>query len=657
MSPAELLILQISTPVLVLLGLAELVSSRHHYTLRGTVANVWTALLRFPLDLLARGAGLAFFAWLYPFHVLNIQNRWIYWTVLIILGDFCFWLMHWVSHQSRLFWATHAVHHSAHEMNLTVSLRADFWQSATKFFYYSPLILLGFRGEDALVAYLITITYGNFLHTEAFPAGRLRWLEWVLVTPSMHRVHHASNVRYLDKNMGMVFAFWDRLFGTYQPEDPQEKVVYGLVEQRQYGLPFEIVTHEFRAIGRDVQRRDVTFLQKIKYLFAAPGWSHDGSRRRTKEMQAGFTNPHRILLIILALLPAVGYSQADHLLVVTSDGVRWQEVFEGADSALLFNPKFVSDTAAYRKKYWFPDPVERRQKLMPFLWSTVQTKGQLHGNRKQGSRVDVANQIRISYPGYAEILTGRADPRIFDNHPWRDRHTNVFQVLAQKPAFCEKIGVFASWSNLYYVLNARKCNFPINAGSTRPAIRNWKKCLPPEDKKFWSPAILNTINRHDSITWRLAEQFFEKEKPSVLYISLMETDLIAHEGHYDGTLDAIYRLDSLVGDLWQKMQSSPEYQGRTALFMTTDHGRGRGGFRGNWQIHNHLTAGSEQIWFATLSPDLPPLGEVKNNSEKIKAKHFAQMIAALVGVDFDKKKGGKPIRLTTDSIEDHTAKK
>jgi hypothetical protein len=335
--------------------------------------------------------------------------------------------------------------------------------------------------------------------------------------------------------------------------------------------------------------------------------------------------------------------QTDHLLFVTSDGIRWQEIFEGADSALLFNPKLVKDTAAYSTKYWAKTPNERRQKLMPFLWSIVVKEGQIHGNRRIGSRVDMANQIRISYPGYAEILTGRADLRIFDNHPWYDKHPNFLQHLAKKPQFNGKIGVFTSWSNLYLVLNGRKANFKINAGSTKMPIKNWKKDPPPEDTKFWSPAILHTINRHDTITWRLAEEYFEKETPKILYISLMETDLIAHEGDYAGTLDAIHRLDSLIAVLWTKMQANPEYHNRTALFLTTDHGRGQGGFMGNWKLHNHLTRGSGQIWFAMLSPELLPLGEVVGNGNNIKAKQFASTISDLLGVDFKGKKVAKSI--------------
>lgn len=354
---------------------------------------------------------------------------------------------------------------------------------------------------------------------------------------------------------------------------------------------------------------------------------------------------HKILFFLFfGLLPTVGFSQADHLLLVTSDGVRWQEVFAGADSALLFNPAFVSDTALYRKKYWSSDPEERRRKLMPFMWKTVAAEGQVYGNRRLGSRVEMANQIRISYPGYAEILTGRANPRIVDNHPWRDRNTNVFQFLARKPAFSEKIGVFSSWSNLYFILNATECNFPVSAANMCATSKNWKKDALLNDVPI-SSGILNTLFRPDSITWQLAQTFLANEKPAVLYVSLMETDELAHEARYDATLDAIHHLDSLTGDLWEKMQRDPEYRGRTALFLTTDHGRGRGGFMGNWQVHNHVTAGSREIWFAVMSPDLPPLGEVSGRHKKIKAKQFARTMATLVGETFDKRGRGKAIAL------------
>ena len=367
-------------------------------------------------------------------------------------------------------------------------------------------------------------------------------------------------------------------------------------------------------------------------------------------MKIHFSIKNLLAALVFSLAATAASGQADRMLLVTSDGIRWQEVFSGADSMLLFDPRFVSDTAAYREKYWAKTAAERRQKLMPFLWSVVEKQGQIQGNRDLGSRVSLANPLRISFPGYSEILTGRVDPRVFDNHPWRNRSANVLQMLANQPQFSGKTAAFASWSNLWFALGGRKSTFKINAGSAKMPLKNWKKDPPPEDRKFWTPAILNTINRHDTITWRLATEFWEKEKPSVLYISLMETDLFAHKSRYDSTLDAIHRLDSLVGDLWQKMQNDPEYAGRTALFLTTDHGRGT--TAKNWHRHNQLTPGSQQIWFAAVSPGLPPLGEVAGDLKKVKAKQFARTISELVGVDFDKKRRGKAVDLREKAYQE-----
>ena len=133
----------------------------------------------------------------------------------------------------------------------------------------------------------------------------------------------------------------------------------------------------------------------------------------------------------------------------------------------------------------------------------------------------------------------------------------------------------------------------------------------------------------------------------------MESDLKAHKGRYDLTLDAIHGVDSLLGALWQKMQNDTNYCGRTALFLTTDHGRGHGGFMSDWRLHNHLTRGSQQIWFAAMSPDLPPIGEVSGYIEKIMAKQFARTISDLVGLGFDKKRRGKAIDLRRKEVSDN----
>lgn len=289
MGISEQFILLFTTPILLLLGLIEWIVALKEqtkiYSNTETFTNFYSAILKIPLDLLCRTFGLLFFGFLFKFRLFEITNPWLYWLLLILAGDFCFWIMHFVSHKSRIFWATHCIHHSAKKMNLTVGLRADYWQSAMKFFYYSPIILLGFKGEDVLASYLITLSYGSLLHTESFPVKRLKYLEWILVTPSMHRVHHASNEQYLDKNMGMIFSFWDHIFGTYKEESIFIKPIYGVKGDPNLELPLNVLVHEFNSIYSDLRLGNLSIFQKFKYIFGAPGWSHDSTSQKVKDQQ------------------------------------------------------------------------------------------------------------------------------------------------------------------------------------------------------------------------------------------------------------------------------------------------------------------------------------------------------------------------------------
>ena len=154
-----------------------------------------------------------------------------------------------------------------------------------RYLYFIPLALIGFRPIDILFMYALTQTYGILVHTQAIK--RLpKWIEYIFVTPSHHRVHHASNVPYLDKNMGMVLIIWDRLFGTFVPEMPEEPIRYGLTKPLENPHhPVHIIFHEWKAIARTL-KRDIPFKDKFRYLFKAPGWSHDNSTFTAKEMQA-----------------------------------------------------------------------------------------------------------------------------------------------------------------------------------------------------------------------------------------------------------------------------------------------------------------------------------------------------------------------------------
>jgi sterol desaturase/sphingolipid hydroxylase (fatty acid hydroxylase superfamily) len=192
-----------------------------------------------------------------------------------------YWL-HRVDHYCRLFWAVHVTHHSSEEFNLTVGFRSSVFQPLYRFVYFIPLALIGFKGIDIMFIYAATQIYGILIHTKTI--GKLGFIEWFMSTPSHHRVHHASNVKYLDKNMGMVFIIWDRLFGTFEKEDENEKVIYGLTENIKTYHPVKMVFHEWVSIGKDL-RKPSSLHHKFMYLFGPPGWSHDGSKKTARQLR------------------------------------------------------------------------------------------------------------------------------------------------------------------------------------------------------------------------------------------------------------------------------------------------------------------------------------------------------------------------------------
>ncbi len=286
----EQLLLLISTPVyIIVIGFEILVSHlrvKGLYSLRDTLMNIYLTLANAGIDLLFRSiyAGLIL-TWFYGLRISDFSDHpYLYWPMLFVLEDLIFYIEHRVDHYCRLFWAVHVTHHSSEEFNLTTGFRSSVLQPLYRFIYFIPLALLGFRPADILFMYSLTQIYGILVHTQTIH-HMPRWFEAVFVSPSHHRVHHASNVVYLDKNMGMCLILWDKWFGTFQAELPDEPVRYGLVKpvQRPYH-PLYIIFHEWQAISRDL-RKKTSFLTRLKYLFMPPGWSHDGSTRTAREMR------------------------------------------------------------------------------------------------------------------------------------------------------------------------------------------------------------------------------------------------------------------------------------------------------------------------------------------------------------------------------------
>lgn len=271
--------LEISTLYLVIIGLEVCLSNLQHrklYTWRETITTVALSLLNGLLDLIIRGLYLVVFTYIYRFHFTEVVHPVFYWALLLILIDFQFYWLHRLEHFCRIFWAAHVTHHSAEHMNLTVGFRASLMRPLYDFFFFLPLALLGFQPIDILLMYSIAQIWAVFVHTEM--VRKLGWLEYIFVTPSHHRVHHASNEKYIDRNMGMVLIIWDRLFGTFQPElsaEEYEPIRYGLAKPVEQHNLFSVIFHEWISIVKDVRRKDIGWKEKLKYVFGPPGWSHE----------------------------------------------------------------------------------------------------------------------------------------------------------------------------------------------------------------------------------------------------------------------------------------------------------------------------------------------------------------------------------------------
>jgi sterol desaturase/sphingolipid hydroxylase (fatty acid hydroxylase superfamily) len=288
----EELLIKLSIPIYaIVIGIEILYSYWHekkYYSTKGLLANIYLTTLNFSLDILVRGVCLGVLWYFQRFEIAAIDKSVypvLYWTALLFAEDFLFYWMHRVDHYCRLFWAVHVTHHSSEEFNLTVGFRSSVFQPLYRFVYFIPLSLFGFDPLDVMFMYAATQIYGILIHTKT--VGKLGFLEWFLSTPSHHRVHHASNIKYLDKNMGMIFIIWDRIFGTFEEE--KEEVIYGLTTNLTSYNPITMVFHEWHAILKDL-KKETSLKNKLLYVFGPPGWSHDGSRKTSRQLRDELNN-------------------------------------------------------------------------------------------------------------------------------------------------------------------------------------------------------------------------------------------------------------------------------------------------------------------------------------------------------------------------------
>ena len=226
---------------------------------------------------------LAYFG-VYQFRLFNLGWTWPVMIACFFAEDLAYYWFHRIAHERRFFWASHIVHHSSQHYNLTTALRQT-WTGTLglNFIFWLPLLYIGFPPLMVLMFSSISLVYQFWIHTELI--DRMGPFEWIFNTPSHHRVHHATNAKYLDANYAGVLIIWDRMFGTFVPEDAKEKPHYGIVSQLGTFNPFRIAFHEWAGIWRDVTHAK-SFKDVFGYVFGPPGWSPDGSRKTSASIKA-----------------------------------------------------------------------------------------------------------------------------------------------------------------------------------------------------------------------------------------------------------------------------------------------------------------------------------------------------------------------------------
>jgi Type I phosphodiesterase / nucleotide pyrophosphatase len=341
----------------------------------------------------------------------------------------------------------------------------------------------------------------------------------------------------------------------------------------------------------------------------------------------------KILLSFCCLIISASlFSQSrktENLVVVTLDGMRWQEVFGGIDSQIVVNKKFTRDSAAVVERFGATNKNQRKEKLFPFLWNTIAAQGQLYGDRLNGSEVNNANRYKFSYPGYNEIFTGYPDTAVNSNKKIRNPNTNVLEFIAKQPGYKDRIAVFSTWDVFPYILNTWRNGIYINADLDSLNFKQPSLKLINE-MQFLTAKPLDV--RLDLLTYFAAKEYLKAYHPKVLYIAFDETDDFAHEGAYDQYLKSAHAEDAMIGDLWRLIQSDPQYRNKTTLLVTCDHGRGDQ-IKVQWTDHGEKISDAGQIWIAVIGPDTQPAGIVKTPSP-IYQKQIAPTLAKLLGFTF-----------------------
>jgi hypothetical protein len=342
------------------------------------------------------------------------------------------------------------------------------------------------------------------------------------------------------------------------------------------------------------------------------------------------------ILGLAILAPATGRAESpagrtENVVLIVSDGLRWQEVFRGAEERLLNEDcGGLENLAATRREFWRDTAADRRRALLPFFWDVIARDGQIFGNQTEGSLAHDTNGQDFSYPGYNEMLTGAPDPRIDTNDPVPNPNVSVFEWLNGLPEFAGRVSAFGTWSVFDAIFNVGRSRLKTCSG-WRPAEACLSTVEPSVRRLFETTTRYWTDNVWDSFLQTAVLEEVRRNRPRVLFVGYGETDEWAHSGRYDLLLESARNMDRFVAELWTTMQSIPQYAGKTTFLITADHGRGQG--LEDWKEHGNDTPGSSEIWIAVLGPDTPALGERKQAPPVAQAQ-IAATVAALLGRDY-----------------------
>lgn len=374
----------------------------------------------------------------------------------------------------------------------------------------------------------------------------------------------------------------------------------------------------------------------------------------------------RLLLLVVLYFPPFVFSQtapAENLVLITLDGLRWQEVFRGLDMGLLADERFTEDAEPLLAAFQAGSQHGSAGRLLPFLHEVVFRQGGVIGNRDVASCARISNPWYFSYPGYSEILTGMVDPGIDSNSRVPNPNVSFLEWLNQEEGFRGKVAAFSSWDVFPWILNTERSGIPVNTGKIEnPAneFENTLNRLYEDIPSPWATVRLDAFTHHNALS------YLEREHPRLLYIAYGETDDFAHDGEYDQYLQAAHRSDRFIREVWTTLQNDPFYRDNTLLFITVDHGRGEAPLE-TWQHHASKESlqgymqslsdyeegivGSDQVWMAAMGPGIVAQGEIATGDACVESSQIAATLLQLLGYDYRQfnEKAGEPVDLLLES--------